>query len=227
MGYIFYWILVISPRKIQKLFFDLGTKGYHTIEADNSDLHYVITQLEPVYPIRPRKDQDITPWKIKNAAMRVDSQATKLIAHVSKLQVDQPGVGHNATQRRTILFIEKRKLDLNDTIHITPKQNPGNNLWEKRYKANKVTDGYEENFLNCYDIYSPGNDPTPLPEDLCNVLIDLCPTVCQRELFCFQGGINLMFCSEGWGFCPANEVYKEPDFTMMLDFFDRISNSIH
>jgi hypothetical protein len=90
-----------------------------------------------------------------------------------------------------------------------------------------MTDGYEQKFLDCYNIYSPDSNPSPLPEDLCHTLIEVCPSVCRKELFCFQGGINFRFGSEGWGISPANMIYKKSDFTMMLDIFDKISHSPH
>ncbi len=227
MGCIFYWVIVIAPRKIKGMFSELQKEGYQVIEVDDISLKDDISQLAAIYPVRPRKDQEeITPWNIRNVIRRIDQHATRLIAHVSRLQIDQPGVKHNATSRVTILFIEKRKLDIISDIHITPKNNSGNNLWEKRYKASLVTEGYKQNFLDLYSIYSQDNTISLLPQDLCNTLIEVCPAVCQKELFCFQGGINFRFSPEGWGISPTNIIYKKSDFTMILDIFDRISGSL-
>ncbi len=227
VGYVFYWIIVIAPRRIKQLFKDLQKKGYKIIPTDNSDLKDVLPLLAPAYPKRPRKDQEVPAWTIRNAAKSYDSQATRFIIHTSRLQVDRPGAGENATERRTIIFIENRKLDIQGTIHLTPKENPGNNFWKDRYNLKLITDSCNDKFMTHYDGYSADHTSLPFPDPLSKTLIEICPTFNRKELFCFQGGINLMFCADGWGFCPANEVYKEADFNVLLDVFDKISNSLY
>lgn len=228
IGYVFYWIIVIAPRRIRKLFSDLQKEGYQPIETNDIELKAAISQIAAIYPVRPRKDQEIPPWNIKTAIRRIDHQASRLIAYVSRLQKDKPGTGGDSkTSRVTILFLEKRELAIRGDVHITPKKNPGDNLWKERYKASLITNGYEQAFLECYNIYSSDSTLSPLPEDLCHALIEVCPYLCQKELFCFQGGINFRFNSEGWGISPANMIYKNPDFTMMLDVCDKISRSLH
>jgi hypothetical protein len=225
VGYIFYWIIVIAPRKIRRLFGELKSIGYQDVDLEESTLRDVISRIVAVYPVRPRKDQETPPWNIRNAIRRKEGQDEKIVAHVTRLQIDQPGVGRG-TSRATILFLEKRRLYVNDEIHITPKGNHGNNLWEERYKSSIVTEGYGERFLDCYTVYSPSSTPSPLPSELCDTLIEICPSICQKEFFFLQGGINFRFSPEGWGITPANIIYKKMELTMMMEIFDRISGTL-
>ena len=225
VGSVFYWIIVVAPRRIRKLFAELKGKGYQDVDPEDGNLRESVSKIAAVYPVRPRKDQEIPEWTVRNAIQKKDGQDAKVLAHVTRLQRDQPEVA-KATSRATVLFLEKRRLYINDEIHVTPKKNSGNNLWEERYNASPVTEGYDEAFLDCFAVYSPSSNPSTLPVELCNLLVEICPSLCQKEHFFLQGGVNFRFGPKGWGITPANIIYKKPEFTTMMDVFDRVSASL-
>ncbi len=224
MFWLFYWLIVVVPRRIKVFFKNLEKKGFQLVDTEDKDFKDAFTRLAPPHPSR-LSGGSASPWTVRNAAKKVGTSHIDYIAHANRSQGRGGGTSRK-TVKDTIFLFQARKLPIDDRIYITPKKNPGGNLWEERYNAFPVTAAYETDLQGLYDFYSPGSTPIPLPGDLSRVLIDICPAICRRELFCFQNGINFMFCPDGWGMCPDNYVYKEEHFDLLLNIFEKISDSL-
>ncbi|MBW1985079.1 MAG: hypothetical protein JRI53_10195 [Deltaproteobacteria bacterium] len=226
MIYIFYWIIVIAPRRVRQVFAELSAKGYSTIDPDSQEISQIVTQLAPIYPIGPRKDQEIPEWK-KNLAVKLHSanNVTRYVVNVSRSQIDKLG-RMNSTLRKTNIILEKRKLQFSESVYIYPVKNHCSVLWEWRYKLKKITSGLDNEFLEKYHAYSKSGEIQDFPSSFRAVLMNSCAVLCDTSFYCFQGGVTLKFQKEGWGLCPANEIYKFKDMKMLIEIADAISRAL-
>jgi hypothetical protein len=226
MFYIFYWIIVIAPRRVRKVFFELSAMGYSTTDPDSKEMSQIITQLSPIYPIGPRKDQEVPEWKKRLAVKRYSgSDVTRYIINVSRSQIDKLGK-MNSTFRKTNLILEKRNLQFSEPVYIYPVKNRCNVSWEERYKLKKISSGLDKAFLEKYHAYSTSGEIQQFPSSFRAVLINSCAVLCDTSRFCFQGGVILNFQKEGWGICPANEIYHFKDMKVLLEIVDAISRAL-
>ena len=226
MCWLFYWLLIVNPRKINRFFKSLEKKGFRSIDPDAPGLAGIIERLVPPHPGRIR-DENVTPWNVKNAVQKRDANKTSSILFANR---NEAHAGDNGIKKHIItvlLFMEEQTLDMNGRVYVTPKKNPSANRWEKQYNVLPVTDNYDSSLRELYDFYSPDKEPVPLPGGLDKALITICPLLCRRDSFCFQNGVNLLFGPDGWGMCPDNYAYKEPHLNDLVELFETISNSLN
>jgi hypothetical protein len=226
MIYIFYWIIVIAPRRVRQVFTELSTMGYSDADTDSKEVEQTVDLLAPIYPISPRKDQEIPEWKMHLALRRYAAgNTTRYIVNVSRSQIDKVG-RMNSTLRKTNLILEKRDLNFSEPVYIYPFKNPGSVQWEERHKLQKITSGLDKELLKKYHVYSKSAVIKYFPKTLIDALMTVCDTLCDTSLYCFQGGVILKFQKEGWGICPANEIYKITDMKVLIKIADDISNAL-
>jgi len=228
MIYIFYWIIVIAPRRVRQVFNEFSAMGYSAIDPDSEEISRVVSQLAPIYPTGPRKDQEIPEWKKHLAAkLHSENNVTRYIVNVSRSQIDKQGK-MNSTLRKTNLIIEKRRLKFSESIYLYPVKNRCRISWEERYNLKKIPKGLDldKEFLENYHVYSRSGEIRYFPNAFRDALINSCAALCDISLYCFQGGVTLKFQEEGWGICPSNEVYKSNDMKVLIEIADTISKAL-
>ena len=224
MFYIFYWIIIIAPRRVRQVYTTLTRRGYSPLNPDSEEIENIVHALAPVYPRRPRKDAEVPQWKCHFAVKyHTVNQAARYIVHVSRSQIDQPGVRYNSTLRKTDLILEKRKLKFTEPVHIFPVKNRGDVLWEWRYKLKKVSQGPDQEFLDQFMIYTKSGKISFFPDPLREALMGVYEVITDRSHYCFQHGIHFKFQKDGWGICPTHEVYKVKDINMLIGVAETIS----
>ena len=63
MIWLFYWILVVAPRKIAHFFKSLEAKGYGSIGPEDYHLAELIERLVPPHPSRISRE-NVTSWNL-------------------------------------------------------------------------------------------------------------------------------------------------------------------
>ncbi|MBN1783080.1 hypothetical protein JW948_18235 [bacterium] len=224
---IFYWIIVIAPRRVKQVYAGLLKKGYQTADPASRDIGQVIKTLSPVYPIRPLKDQPVPDWSVDLAVrMPAVNGSTRYVIHVRRSQVDRLSPRPASSLRKTDLILEKVSLKFTEPLFIVPIRNRCDVLWEWRYQLKKTTAGLDEAFLKKYHVYSRSGTADYFPVALRDALLHICPILCDTSKFCLQGGVTLKFQKDGWGLCPAHEIYKSSDMETLLRAAEAVSGAI-
>jgi len=222
--YIFYWIIVIAPRRVKQVFAYLSNLGYAIVNHNSKQIIQLIKTLAPIYPSRPLKDQDVPEWKRQTAVkMRTVNNADRYIINVRRSQVDTLGVKRRSTFRKTNLILEMRTLKFSEPVHIYPVKNRNSILWKDRYKLKKISTGLDKEFSKNYHVYTKSGKVSKFPSPLRDALLNVCGSLCDTSRFCFQNGVTLKFQKEGWGICPNNEIYKVKDMKALIEITEKIS----
>lgn len=225
MARIFYWIVVIVPRRTKEIYDQLKTREYRPQSADDGSVARLLPQYAAIYPKDPVIDADVPAWKVRRAALRDQWRKKRLIVNAERLQQDKGGVKYNHTSCTTTILVETRALPLRANVHLVPAKNNGRIWWEKRYGLARVSSG-DSALLTHYEVYAAPDATVNLSAELIQVLIEVCPMLVEKSRFCFQHGVSLRFQPGGWGITTSNEIYKQENMDLLLDAADRIAKAL-
>lgn len=224
MGYLFYWIVVVQPHKVRKVYAEMVTKGYSSIEAGNPTIKNILNLLAPIFPIDPRIKEAIVEWTCRNIVMLKKHNYKRIIINACRLNADSalrgPSSGRSATERTTTILMEEIETPFNVSWHLVPCDNTSSIKWEKRHGLNKVTSEPIQDLLQHYQIYTKSGQVEMISHALSKALIQICPVLTDKSHFCFQHGVTIKFGSNGWGICTSNRIHTKKDMDMLIDIAD-------
>jgi hypothetical protein len=226
MVYIFYWIVVIVPRRTKEIYARLEARGYFPQRADDGSVAQLLSQYASIYPKDPLIDADVPAWKVRRAALQDQSGQKRLVVNAGRSQRDHAGVKNNHTSCTATVVVETRVLSLRHDVHLVPVKNNGSIRWKERYGLARVSSGLDAALLTHYEVYATPDADVALPPELTQVLIEVCPLLVEQSRFCFQHGVSLRFQPDAWSITTSNEVYKQENMDLLLDAADRISEAL-
>lgn len=226
MIWLFYWLIVVAPKKIGLFFKELEKEGYRSLEHEDRQMKHAIDQLVPPHPKRTSGGPNVTEWRARQAVKKIESGADSYIALVNRSEAHVGDEGRKNYVQTTLIFFQERALALDGVVYFTPKKNKSSNRWKEYFGAEELLQGYQESVHQSYHIFSPEKRVVPLPGELEQELVEICDVLCQRELFCFNNGVNLKFSPQGWGICPDNYAYKKEHLQLLIDLFLRIDHTL-
>ena len=226
MARIFYWLLVIVPRKTKEIYTRLEARGYAPQIPDDESVARTLTQTAAIFPKDPMIDAEVPAWDVKRSAIRNQWGRQRLLVNAQRLQRDSPGVKYNSGTRTTTILVEPGPLPIQEDVHLVPAENDGSIRWEERYHLARVSSGPDEELLARYEVYAAARAAVTLPAPLVRALIEVCPRLVDTSRFCFQHGVSLRFGSGGWGITTSNEVHRQESMDCLLDVADRISEAL-
>ena len=229
MGYLFYWLIVVVPRRVKKIYTEMTTKGYSLIETDDPTINNILNLLAPIFPIDPRIKETIPMWTCRNIAMIEKKNLKKIIINASRLNKDRVlrgGSDSGSTSRTTTILIEKIELPFNAECHLVPCRNTSLIKWKERHGLQQVTSELGSDLLMHYEVYTKSGQIEDISSALNKALIQVCPILIDRSRFCFQSGVSIKFGSNGWGICTSNAIYKKEDMNILIDVADILHRSL-
>jgi membrane protein YdbS with pleckstrin-like domain len=219
MMYIFYWAVVVHPRRVRQLFVTLVKKGYQAVGDTEPDMLRVLSTLAPIYPHTPSEDYPIPAWKVVHACKQEQTQHTRYILDVARSQAE--GVGSDKYRRRvSVMFLEQGVLNVPETIHLTPSTCYHD--WGSRFGLIQVQDGIAQEFREHYHVFTTSGTIENLPDTLQNVLLKVLPLTEKFRIL----GLTLMFRRDGWGICTGQELSTLKDMELMIDVADMIAETL-
>lgn len=226
MGYIFYWLIVIVPRRTREIYSQLQMRGYSLSSVDDAPIAQLLSRYAAIYPKDPVIDADVPSWQVRRAALRDQWGQKRVIVNVMRGQRSSPGVKYNYSTCTATILVEQRPLPVGADVHLVPARNRGSIRWKKRYGLEPVPPGSDPALLTHYEVYAAPGASATLPAGLVKALIQMRPLIENQSLFCFQHGVSLRLQPEGWGITTSNEIYKQQDMELLLEMADGIAEAL-
>ncbi|THB75621.1 MAG: hypothetical protein D6B25_11735 [Desulfobulbaceae bacterium] len=226
MIWLFYWLIVVVPKKIGAFFKEMGKSGYRPVDLEESEMLEAMNRLVPPHPQRTSGGSNVTPWKVRKAIRKDEPEVRSYITMVNRNESHAGDGASKSYVQSCLLFFQERALEMDGLIYLTPKKNRSANKWQEYFGAEEFIEGYGEQLHQNYHIFSPEKRAIPIPAQLEKELIESCEILCRRELFCFANGVNLQFSADGWGICPDNYAYKKQHLQLLTDLFHRIDHAL-
>lgn len=219
-GYVFYWIVVVYPRRVKALFAGLAAKGYHACDPADPLLTGILAKGAPLFPVDPLEDKPIPAWTVRHAVVRGD----RILVDVFRTQMDR--LPAYSTRQGSTLLIDTFSTPLNAEFHLVPVQRVYGVQWEKRHGLQPVASGLDPELLARYEVFARPGQAVVLPPALVQALLAGHSVLADRSAFCFQNGVSLRFHPQGWGICTSHSIYRPADMNRLIQIADEISRSL-
>lgn len=219
VGYVFYWIVVILPRRIRAVFAGLTARGFHPCAPGDPMLAGILAKGAPVFPIDPLPEKPLSAWTVQHAAVRTD----RILINAYRDQVDR--LPHKPARRSTTLLIDTLPTSLRAEFHLVPVQRVFGIQWKERHGLQPVSSGLDPDLAAHYEVLARPEVSIDVPPALVRVLIQVHPVLADRSAFCFQRGAALRFQAACWGICTSHAIYREADMTRFLDLADTLTQA--
>ena len=168
MARIFYWLVVVVPRRTREIYARLEAEGFTPQADDDGTVAELLARLAPVHPKDPMAGAELRPWRMRRGAMRNQWGVRRLLVNATRLQQRAGG----STSCSTTILVETRALRPGSDVHLVPVGNTGAVLWQERHGLERVTAGQDAALLAAYEVWAtPGVVPKFSPE-LVRVLAD-------------------------------------------------------
>ena len=226
MAYIFYWALVLLPRRVRQIYAILMKRGYRRVDSTDPDMLQVLSTLAPIYSRTPRKDSPIPEWEVQNACTLENMQETRYILDVSRMQVDRPGTADRRSRRESIMILEKKALNFSESIYMTPTSCSAD--WEPRFGLVQVQEGLDRELLEHYTVFTQSGMLEYFPATLRDVLLKVLQHFVAQDMkqAYYIPGLTLTFRKNGWGMCTGERLYTLEKMDLLIDVADMISRAL-
>ncbi len=220
VGYVFYWIIVVFPRRVKATFAGLAAKGYHACAPEDPLLTGILAKGAPLFPVDPLEDKPIPAWTVQLAMVKGD----RIVANAFRTQMDR--LPHYSTRQGTTMLIDTFSMPLDAEFHLVPAKRVHSVQWEKRHGLQAVATGLDSELLARYEVYARPDQPGVLPPALIQALLKVHPVLADRSAFCYQRGASLRFQPQCWGVCTTNPIYRAEDLDRLLEAADAIATAL-
>ena len=231
MGYIFYWIFVIAPRRTQEVYAELRMRGYRLLDPGDASIQPFLETHASIFPTDPLIGEDVPEWKCVHGAVKDENTWKRTIINARRTQRDRVGTGQNTTARDTTILIDSIERPGSELFYLVPCRNKVQVRWEKRYGLEKVeleeaASGLNPVLLEYYEVYTKPGQAVSVSTGLMKALIQVVPILKDQSLFCFQQGVTLRFQASSWSICTSNRIYKIKDMEKLMEVAETISASL-
>ena len=220
VGYVFYWIVVIFPRRVKATFAGLAAMGYHVCDPGDPLLTGILAKGAPLFPVDPLEDKPIPAWTVQHAVVRGD----RILVGAFRTQIDRRPA--YSTRQGSTMLIDTFSTPLNAEFHLVPARRVHGVQWEKRHGLQAVAAGLDPDLLAHYEAYARPGSAVVLPPALVQALLEGHPVLADHSAFCFQNGVSLRFLPQGWGICTSHAIYRPADMDRLIQVADGISRSL-
>lgn len=219
-GYVFYWIVVVFPRRVKATFAGLASMGYHVCDPADSLLAGILAKGAPIFPVDPLPEKPIPAWTVQHAAVRKD----RIMVNVFRSQMDR--LPAYSTRQNSTMLIDTFSTPLNAEFHLVPVQRGHGVQWVKRHGLQPAATGLDPELLARYEVHARPDQAIDLPPALIQALLAGHSVLADQSAFCFQNGVSLRFHPQGWGVCTSHAIYRPEDMKRLLQVADEISRSL-
>ena len=219
-GYVFYWIVVVFPRRVKATFAGLASMGYHVCDPADPLLAGILAKGAPLFPVDPLPEKPIPAWTVQHAAVRQD----RIMVNVFRTQMDR--LPAHSTRQGSTMLIDTFSTPLRAEFHLVPAKRVHAVQWEKRHGLHAVAAGLDPDLLARYEVHARPDQSVVVPPALVQALLAGHPVLADCSAFCFQNGVSLRFHPQGWGICTSHAIYRPADLNRLIQVADDISRSL-
>lgn len=221
MAYVFYWAIVLLPRRVRKIYSALRYQGYTEMNAADPEVQQALSSIAPIYVHTPRKDYPIPEWTVHNACALANADMTRYVIDVSRSQVDLPGVSNNTSLRDSTVILEERSLGFSEEVHLAPKKDACFVEWNSRFGLTEVQEGLKHEFSEQYKLFTPSGKLEQFSSELQDVLVKTSGYFVEKAI-----RVTFRFQKNGWGMSTGMRSYKLKDMETLLEIAGRISAAL-
>jgi len=228
--FIFYWALVLAPRKAGRIIKNLVRKGYNPVQSDDSRLVSAIEKLTPImyHAYKLSTVTNTTPWSADAAYENRSGWSDRFFAHIKRsVSRNPPGGGYEVRSEFTIAFYESRALPFAQDIYIAGDKS----RLDQGYGLHQVEDEALGPLSSLYVFHTSEGKLGSLPPRLIEALMDCAPILSisaeqDRKNYPFLFHARIRFTPEGWGFISNEFVYHQEKMDALVEAVNLISRSL-
>jgi len=229
-----YWMFIVVPRRAQRIFAGLVSRGFQALDRRDSALKEVLATLAPLYEHEPLLGTTPSPWGVKLAAVTLAGSRTRYVVDATRGQKQMGSGGTSAggssyVLRRSVMLLEKGRLELPTDLHISTRSLVPRLVGgvEERHGLQPAAGDFSPEFGHVYEVHTSDGLPVAIPQTLQEALVAVYP---RFELggssSPYLWGTRLRFGPDGWGMSTTERFFYQEPMDLFLEAADTITAAL-